>query len=208
MPSSDKSTTHDIKRLVALIDGVFAIAMTILVLGIDIPENTGSLSGVDLHKAIINQSGQIVAYIVSFLMLALFWTINNIQFKSFIKTDGKHVWLTIFMLIFICLVPYSASLKGNFPNDWMSNLYFNINMFAISVIFLINWDYATKNNRLTAKEFPLSRRKRGKARNMIFVIITVIATISSVFIYDYSAYCYFLVPIFKYAHSKWVNKPK
>lgn len=208
MTSSDKSTIHEIKRLEALIDGVFAIAMTILVLGIEIPKNTGSLSGFDLHKAIIDQSSQIVAYIISFLMLGLFWTINNIQFKSFIKTDGKHVWLTIIMLIFICLVPYSASLKGNFPNDWMSNLYFNINMFAISVIYLINWDYATKNNRLTDKEFTLSHRKRGIARNMIFVVITIIAAASSFFIYDYSAYCYFLVPLLKFAHEKLVNKPK
>lgn len=172
MTAKIKSAALNIDRLETLIDGVFAIAMTILVLAIDIPDNTGKLEGMALHNAIIDQSNQLIAYVIGFILLALFWTINHKQFSSFVRTDHNHIWINIFMLIFICLVPYTTSLKGDFPNDWLSNLYFNINMLIISVLFLINWMYATYHNRLTEEDFSASQRKTGLIRNLIFVVIS------------------------------------
>ena len=201
MSSTQDKQCLKINRLEALIDGVFAIAMTILVLGIEVPRDT-TLSGLNLHKAILNQSGEIVAYIISFLMLALFWTINHKQFNSLVKTDNNHVRINMFILIFICLVPYTASLKGNYPNDWMSNLYFNTNMLIISVMFFINWNYATKNNRLTKADFLPSQRQNGIARNIVFMIVALLASCSSFYLKDNSAYFYLLIPLFNIGYEK------
>lgn len=201
MEERNVSTELNINRLKTLIDGVFAIAMTILVLAIDIP-NGENLKGIALHKAIIQQSSQIIAYVIGFVLLALFWIINHKQFASFIKTDHKHIWINIFMLIFICLVPYTTSLKGNFPNDWLSNLYFNINMLIISLIFLMNWIYATYHNRLTKPDFSKSQRNIGINRNLIFVIIALTAVATSYYLEDNSAYCYLLVPLLKYTEGQ------
>lgn len=200
MEERNISSELNIDRLKTLIDGVYAIAMTILVLAIDIPEGE-NLKGMALHKAIIEQSSQIFAYVIGFILLALFWTINHKQFASFVKTDHKHIWINIFMLIFICLVPYTTSLKGNFPNDWLSNLYFNINMLIISLIFLLNWLYATYHNRLTKPDFNISQRNIGINRNMIFVIIAMLAVATSYYLKDNSAYCFLLVPLLKYAEG-------
>lgn len=206
MTTKQESSGLNINRLETLIDGVFAIAMTILVLAIDIPENSNNLKGIGLHEAILDQSSQIIAYVIGFILLALFWTINHKQFASFIKTDHNHVWINIFMLIFICLVPYTTSLKGNYPNDWLSNLYFNINMLIISSLFLLNWLYATYHNRLTKKDFNKNQRITGRNRNLIFVFIAIIAVATSYFLKDNSAYCYLLVPVLKHLKGR-IKKP-
>jgi uncharacterized membrane protein len=202
MAASPSVNELNIKRLEALIDGVFAIAMTILVLSIEVPENKGNLSGVMLHKAVLDQSSQIIAYVISFLLLALFWTIHHKQFSVLVKTNHTHIWINIFMLIFICLIPYTTSLKGNFPNDWISNLYFNVNVLIISIIFLINWLYATKKNRLTVREYSGPERKRGTIRNVIFVSVAALAVLSSYYFRDNSSYLYLLIPVLKYIQKK------
>lgn len=195
----------NIKRLEALTDGIFAIAMTILVLAIDIPPISSDMVGLKLHNTILGQGDQLIAYGMSFLLLALFWTINHRQLNCFNKTNSLHIWINIMLLIFVCLVPYTTSLKSDFPNDWMTNLYFNINMLIVGLLFLINWNYATKNNRLIYDDFPKSQVIRGKKNTLIFVLISVIATLCSFIIPAESSYIYILIPLLKYIQGKSKN---
>ena len=195
-------TGLNLNRLETLTDGIYAIAMTILVLAIDIPSISPDMVGAKLHNAILNQTDQLLAYGMSFILLALFWTINHKQNVYLIRTNGLHVWINIFILAFICLVPYSTSLKSDFPADWMADLYFNINMLMIALLFLINWDYATRNNRLTRKGFPVKIAKSGRISTFIFIIVTIIASISSFLFPEQSSYIYFLIPVLKFLQHK------
>ncbi len=196
----------NIKRLEALTDGIFAIAMTILVLAIDVPVISENMSGTALHKAILGQMNQLFAYAMSFILLALFWIINHKQSRYIVKTNGTHIWINIFILGFICLVPYTSSLKSSFPSDWMADLYFNLNMLIIALLYLLNWSYATKNNRLTCNTFYKQIAKTGKTSTTIFVIIGIVASISSFIIPEQSSYIYFLIPLLKFFQHKFESK--
>ncbi len=123
---SSPHTTLRISRLQTLTDGIFAIAMTILVLAIDIPTISPGMLGSKLHDAILGQMDQLFAYGMSFILLALFWTINHKQSRYIVKTNSTHVWINIFILAFICLVPYTTNLKSEFPTDWMADLYLTL----------------------------------------------------------------------------------
>ena len=195
-------TGLNLNRLETLTDGIFAIAMTILVLAIDLPETSVSMTGEVLHKAILAQSGQLMAYGTSFLLLALFWTINHKQSGYLAKTNSIHIWINIFMLIFICLVPYTTSLKSDFISDWMANLYFNINMLIIALLYYINWSYASKNNRLTTKNLPAISIRRGKVASLIFIIIGILSCLASFIIPENSSYLYLLIPLLKFIERK------
>lgn len=200
--SQKQYTGLNLKRLEALTDGIFAIAMTILVLAIDVPSSSSGLDGTNLHNAILNQSDQLFAYLMSFILLALFWTINHKQNTYLVRTTGLHVWINIFILAFICLVPYTTSLKSDFPADWMADLYFNANMLIIAMLFLINWSYATKNNRLTNSRFDQKIAKSGKISTLIFILISILASIGSFYIPEESSFIYFLIPAFKFLQHK------
>jgi len=203
---SNKFSGLTLKRLEALTDGIFAIAMTILVLAIDIPESSTEMTGATLHNAILSQSNQLIAYVTSFLLLALFWTINHRQSGCLIKTNNIHIWINILMLIFICLVPYTTSLKSDFINDWMANLYFNINMLIIALLYFFNWNYATKKQRLTVDKLPASTVKRGKVASILFILIGIVACSASFIIPENSSYVYFLIPVLKILEGKFEKR--
>ncbi len=201
-----KESEYKLSRLEALTDGVFAIAMTILVLAIDIPEINSLNEGSRLHNSILAQSNQLLNYLISFLLLAIFWTINHRQFRLLAKTNKQHIWINIFSLIFICLVPYTTSLKSAFPNDWMSNLYFNLNMLFIGFVYMFNWKYVIAHSALLIRKLKPNEIKNGKVRTLIFVLIAAIASICSFIIPNMSSSIYFLIPALKIGYSKFSAK--
>ena len=202
----ETTSALSLDRLQALTDGIFAIAMTILVLAIDVPESSPSMTGETLHKAILSQSNQLISYFTSFLLLALFWIINHKQTTFLLKTNGTHTWINIFIMIFICLVPYTTSLKGSFIDDWMSNLYWNLNMFFIALLYTINSIYISKQKLFDESRVTRQSLKAGRFANISFLVIVIIASVASVYTPENSAYIYFLIPLLKFFEAKFSKK--
>jgi hypothetical protein len=79
-------TTH---RIEALTDGIFAIAMTLLVLNLALPETGNGLTQtVELHKLLIGQTPKFFSYALSFLLLAIYWVLHHRQFHFIKRTEG------------------------------------------------------------------------------------------------------------------------
>ncbi|MCK4289028.1 MAG: DUF1211 domain-containing protein [Bacteroidales bacterium] len=185
-----------LNRIEALTDGIFAIAMTLLVLSIDLPDKDLSLSGAPLHKYLLNQLDQFYIYAMSFFIMAVFWIIGHKQSRYFKRTDYRHLWLNILILMFVCLVPYSSSLVSDFGDDWMANLFFNSNVFIIALLYWINWIYGTKHKRLVYKNFDDSIFKTGNIGSKIFLMVSALAIILSLIVPSYAGYSYLLLIIF------------
>jgi uncharacterized membrane protein len=94
-----------LNRIQALTDGIFAIAMTLLVLGIDLPEKDLSLSGIPLHKYLLNQLDQFYIYAMSFFIMAVFWIIGHKQSRYFkiFQTNGLQASVVKYSDINVCL---------------------------------------------------------------------------------------------------------
>ncbi len=183
-------------RIEALSDGIFAIAMTILILNINIPDKE-TVARIGLHKSLINQANEFYTYFLSFFLLGTFWVIQRRQMSIIIKTDQRHTWLTIFLLMFICLVPFSASLQSDYGKEWVAALVFSGNMLIIGLFFLGTWHYITKNNRLVSKDFNREDIIEGKQRIMLFIIVSIIAMVTGLFIPSYAGLIFLLIPMFK-----------
>ncbi|MFA5337227.1 MAG: TMEM175 family protein [Candidatus Omnitrophota bacterium] len=145
---SKETIKMNVGRIVALADGIFAIAMTLLVVTIDIPKKSHIISVEGLHKFIFEQYHEIFNYVLSFILLGAFWTIHHQQFHYIKHTDQKHLWINIMIFMSITLVPFVTSLAGDFPGDLLAKLVFHFDMFAMGVLFYLNWLYATNNKHL------------------------------------------------------------
>src|SRR5437879_3563296 len=101
-------------RLETLIDGVFAIAMTILVLEVRAPETVGpgGLAG-DLGGL----WSRFAAFFISFIVLGVYWFANHQVFHFVVRVNRTLVWLNILFLMGIALVPFAASVMGGYPRD-------------------------------------------------------------------------------------------
>ena len=138
------------QRITTLTDGVFAIAMTLLVFDVkDIVTETSN--DVDLFPAILPKLG---SYLLGFIILGLFWNGHHIALQYTERTDRVHLWLNILFLIWAALVPFPAELLGERYDDPVSVLVYGVNLSLAALALYAVWWYATHNRRLVADDLP------------------------------------------------------
>jgi len=90
--SEGLSEYMDTKRLETLVDGIFAIAMTLLVLGLAVPQINVPLSNAVVSNTIYNLIPNFISLVISFILLAIFWKIHHRIFKQINKMNGTLLW--------------------------------------------------------------------------------------------------------------------
>jgi uncharacterized membrane protein len=182
----------DTKRLETLVDGIFAIAMTLLVLGLAVPTIHPPITNASVQAAIINLIPNFISLVVSFVLLGVFWKIHHRIFKQINIMNGTLLWINLIWLLFIVLVPFSASLTGDYGQVTISNVIFNINMLGIAVLLYLNWHYADHKNfiheKITDKEITFT-----KIVNLTFIVVAITAIGLSYVIPQYSQIVYLIM---------------
>ena len=109
-------------RLDALTDGVFAFAMTLLVVNLDLPVDFHPKSAAELISALLSLGDTAIAYIITFLVLATFW-LGRARTKEEPETaSGAYAWSVLFHLFFVTLLPFSMIVAGRYnfaPAIWV-----------------------------------------------------------------------------------------
>jgi len=187
------------KRIETLVDGIFAIAMTLLVLSLNVPQIPYPATNSQILDFLINMVPQFFIYFLSFILLATFWRINHSQFNIIEKTDQNLLWINVFWLLFVALVPFSTNLVGDYGYLTVPMVFFHLNLFLIGVLFNLNWYYAVKHNFVHEKvsdEFIKSRQNI----NLTLPVCALIAIGFSFIVPEYSPVVYFLVFFVKRIH--------
>jgi uncharacterized membrane protein len=133
-----KEKNLELERLVFFSDAVVAIAATLLVL--DLKLEKGSIHTLQFSD-IIGLWEKFSAFLLSFLMIALFWLIHHEFFSHIRKVDEKLAWANIFWLLFIVILPFSASMISSYPNQVTSTFLYSSNILLITIFQNIIWDY-------------------------------------------------------------------
>jgi uncharacterized membrane protein len=102
-------------RIDALTDGIFAVAMTILVLDIRIPDGLNPKDADQLQAALLATSTQLVPYVVSFLVLGLRWLANVESHRTVETVDARWARWWLWYMLFITCVPFSTYVIGRYP---------------------------------------------------------------------------------------------
>jgi uncharacterized membrane protein len=182
----------DTKRLETLVDGIFAIAMTLLVLGLAVPVINGPLSNATVTAAIINLIPNFISMVISFVLLAIFWKIHHRIFKMINRMNGTLLWINVTWLLFIVLVPFSTMLTGDYGQFTISHLIFNINMLGIAALLFLNWHYADYKNFIHEKVDTL-QIKFTRRVNLSFILIALFAILLSFYIPNYAEVVYLMI---------------
>jgi uncharacterized membrane protein len=133
------------QRIQSLTDGVFAIAMTILVLELKPPRVAPSGLGPSLRGLV----GLLLVYFLTFLVLGGMWFRHRMEFVYIRHVDHPLAWLNLGMLGFVALVPWSASLVGQQPGAHLTVIIYNVNLAAATLLQQLGWLYATGRGHLT-----------------------------------------------------------
>jgi uncharacterized membrane protein len=121
----------EFSRIVAFSDGVFAIAITLLVLSLHIEENLG---GQSLGHALWEQRQDLLAYAISFAVIGRFWVIHHRFFSDVTGFDGRLLALNIFYLAWIVLIPFSSEVLGDHGGDTDAVVLYAVNLAVVAVL--------------------------------------------------------------------------
>ena len=133
-------------RIENLTDGVYAIAMTILILGIKVPVGLDSSNETKIFFARIFIP--LLIYLLSFLILGTYWVGTHIQHHFTAKTDRILLWLNILLLMIISVIPFTASMLNNYTDDKVSIIFYSINLLSASLCHLLMLYYSRKKKFL------------------------------------------------------------
>ncbi|MFA6320288.1 MAG: TMEM175 family protein [Candidatus Omnitrophota bacterium] len=182
-------------RLGALIDGVFAIVMTILVLDIKVPHDMAVFKSLSLEHFLTGQFQDIVIYMVVFMVLAYLWIINHSE-SHFIKfTDYVHLWLTILCLMFVALLPFSSALVNKYPQDEIAELFLAGNVLIIGIFNYISWAYIIKRPALLESTLTEKQTATEKKKLLIMPLVAVMAMAVALIYPLGSSYTLLLAPV-------------
>lgn len=135
---------QSVERLAALSDGVFAVAMTLLVLDLRTPAETAIHSERDLWNAIVLLAPRILVYLMSFLTLGIFWVGQQTQLNHFSHSDRHLTWIHLAFLFGVSLMPFSTSLMASFISYRLALLLYWANIFVLGAILFAAWRYALR----------------------------------------------------------------
>jgi uncharacterized membrane protein len=181
-------------RIESLSDNVFSVAMTILVFNLTIPAAL-KLSDMELHVLLLSQWRKFSNYFISFLLLAILWVSHNQQFHLIRRTNRVHLWINIFILMFVVLMPFSTSLLGDYGGKTTANAFFSANLVVLAVLFHVNWTYAVKGHRLIRKDLNVESLRTWTRRSIVFLLVSLLALLLSFFIPHWSSLSFLLIPL-------------
>jgi|SRR5215213_5577711 len=104
-------------RLFALVDGVYAIALTLLAIELALPEASEHLHGEALLQSILDSWPKILSFLTSFTLIAIFWQGNNRSFHYVRRFDGRFAWLVFLQLLCIAFMPFPTTVLGEHVSD-------------------------------------------------------------------------------------------
>lgn len=134
----------DDRRITTLADGVFAIVMTLLVLGVNVPEVPQEEIADRLVHEVLLLWPLIATYVVSFLFLGIFWMGHHTQFHFMRAVDTTTLWINIIFFMFVCMIPFTTRLVGAYGRQEIGLVLYGANLIAISLAALVHWRYAAR----------------------------------------------------------------
>jgi uncharacterized membrane protein len=192
-----------LERLILFSDAVFAIAITLLVIEIKVPEipNEGPVTEKDLIHEIAHLIPKFFGFIISFMLIGLYWSVHHRMFGFVTNYTRKLIVLNLFYLFTIVLMPFSTGIFGEYSTPRgiylitpIAVYVFNICLTGIANFLL--WKYIGNPRNNVAAPFPDEHFIRNaKVRSLIVPTVFLLMLIASFWNALAARYVPMLIPV-------------
>jgi uncharacterized membrane protein len=183
-------------RIEALTDGVFAIAMTLLVFGLKVPQVPHHQPSEPLRSALVALWPQLLSYATSFVILGIYWVGHHNQFHYIRRADRSLFWINIGFLMFVTFIPFSTGLLGQYPEERISTAVYGCNLIIVGLLLYLHWMYATGGYRLIDPGTSPKVIKLAKRRILAAPVVITISIVFSFYSIKLSLLLYLLIPLY------------
>lgn len=152
----DEKQHFSLARVQNLTDGIFAVAMTLLVLDIRLAPG---VTRDTLLPGLFALIPGLYSYVVSFFILALFWWIYHRMMAAFSHADNPFVWWNVGFLFLVTLLPFSAHLLGQMWGTRIATEVYCVHLVLLAIMELVMWRYGRRHALLSDR---LNEREQGQ----------------------------------------------
>jgi uncharacterized membrane protein len=135
---------RSLERIAALSDGLFAIAMTLIVLEIQVPATAGIHSDADLLDALRALAPRFLTYLLSFMTLGIFWNGQQTQLSYLSRGNRDLSWLSLLFLAMVALFPFTTSLLADFFQLRLALALYWLDIVVCGFALLAIWTYVER----------------------------------------------------------------
>ncbi|GAA3278557.1 DUF1211 domain-containing protein [Dactylosporangium vinaceum] len=162
---------QSLERLAALSDGIFAVALTLLVLDLRVPvgEVTGqhpvwTAQGRSADRAawevLVEVGPHFLPFVMSFMTLGIFWIGQQTQLNHFARTDRHLTWIHLAFLALVCLMPFSTNFVGEYPTARIPFVTYWLNLLLLGLVLMASLRYAARHGMFKTDDVLGALRRR------------------------------------------------
>jgi uncharacterized membrane protein len=166
---------QSLERIAALSDGIFAVALTLLVLDLHVPVSRAVnvvlplwASGAFQHELelwmdLVKLVPNLLSYFMSFLTLGIFWVGQQTQLNYFKQSNRHLTWIHLAFLLAVTLTPFSTGLLAAFITFRLAIVVYWLNIVLLGTMLFVSWRYARHaqlmKDEVTTEIFSANQRR-------------------------------------------------
>ena len=192
-------------RLIFLSDGVFAIAITLLVLEIALPHISGGYQQQvqEFPGALWAMWPEILTYVLTFLIVGTYWMSHQHLFEYLARADSVLAWLNVLFLMSVAFLPIPSKILGDYGAIGAAERFYALSLMLPGLLLIATWWYATRQHRLVKNDLdPILIRHRLE-RLLIAPAVFVLAIGLSYINPHVAVASLVLVVVAVFAHELW-----
>ncbi len=182
-PKQKAEGGRELDRIVFFSDAVFAIAITLLVLNIEVPEIPEDLVAQELPDRLLGLWPKFLSYVISFLVIVTYWMAHHSIFSIIRGYDRGLIWLNSLFLMCVAFLPFPSALFGEYGDQQLVVAIYAGSLGITRLLLTAVWWYASSGHRLVNSDLdPAMIRAfliRGLAIPLVFFISIAISFFSA-----------------------------
>jgi uncharacterized membrane protein len=171
-PTSERDPR--LERLLFLSDGVYAIALTLLAVELVLPESAADLHGGALLDSLLESWPRVLAFLISFTVIANFWVGHNVLFQHVRRFDGGLMWLALLQLLCVAFIPYPTSVIGQHIVDPVAQQFYFATLLLTGLVMATLWLYMNSGRRLVHPDLSQQFVRRTYLISLILPAILLV----------------------------------
>lgn len=175
----DPDTRTD--RLIGLSDGIFAFAMTLLAVNVDLPRLASNLTPAEVTSSVLELAPDFLIYVTSFLLVGVYWQVHRRTFHFIKASDAALTWLNLLQLMCVAFLPVAAGLFDTHTNVSIVIVVYAATLLSIGLVGLLLWRHAISAKLMVENLHPIYVDYyffRGRATITIYTLMLFVGIIA------------------------------
>lgn len=175
----DPDTRTD--RLIGLSDGIFAFAMTLLAVNVDLPRLASNLTPAEVTSSVLELAPDFLIYVTSFLLVGVYWQVHRRTFHFIKASDAALTWLNLLQLMCVAFLPVAAGLFDTHTNVSIVIVVYAATLLSIGLVGLLLWRHAISAKLMVENLHPIYIDYyffRGRVTITIYVLMLFVGIIA------------------------------